>query len=89
MSHQKRYVDLFMIRILRNKTLEIYLDTFKVLIPRMSIICVVFRYDNNDIFLGNYDLNDAPSSVMEYSRIESVVNAIQIRIDVLHSLWNI
>ena len=69
MSHQKRYVDLFMIRILRNKTLEIYLDTFKVLIPRMSIICVVFRYDNNDIFLGNYDLNDDPGSVMKCSRI--------------------
>ena len=55
----------------------------------MSIVCVLFSYDNNDIFLGNYDLNDAPGSAMKCSRIQSVLNATQGRTQVLQSLWNI
>ena len=43
----------------------------------MSIVCVLFSYDNNDIFLGNCDLNDAPGSAMKCSRIQSVLNATQ------------
>ena len=55
----------------------------------MSIVCVLFSYDNNDIFLGNYDLNDAPGLAMKCSRIQSVLNTTQGRTQVLQSLWNI
>ena len=55
----------------------------------MSIVCVIFSYDNNDIFLDNYGLNDASSSAMTCSRIQRISNAIQSRKQVLQSLWNI